>query len=145
MFPGKIACAALVLVFFGRLALAGAHVFVGAEIIPIEGEPIPNGVLLVEGTKIKAAGRADEVTIPDQAQVHDVTGKVIMPGLVCTHSHIGSPAGGDRSGAIQPEVRVLDALDVRDTSIKKARAGGITAVNVMPGSGHLISGQTLYL
>jgi imidazolonepropionase-like amidohydrolase len=68
-----------------------------------------------------------------------------MPGLVCTHSHIGSPTGGDRSAAIQPEVRILDSLDVREPSLAKAQAGGITTVNVMPGSGHLISGQTLYL
>jgi imidazolonepropionase-like amidohydrolase len=42
-------------------------------------------------------------------------------------------------------VRILDAINVRDTSIRRALAGGITTVNVMPGSGHLLSGQTLYL
>src|SRR4029077_1541029 len=41
--------------------------------------------------------------------------------------------------------RVVDAINVRDTGLKKARAGGITTVNVMPGSGHLLSGQTVYL
>src|SRR5207247_1097683 len=46
---------------------------------------------------------------------------------------------------IQPEVRVLDSINIRDSTFKKARAGGITTVNVMPGSGHLISGQTIYL
>jgi imidazolonepropionase-like amidohydrolase len=68
-----------------------------------------------------------------------------MPGLIDTHSHIGGPAGGDQSAPIQPETRVLDAIDVRDASLQKAQAGGITVVNIMPGSGHLISGQTLYL
>jgi len=42
-------------------------------------------------------------------------------------------------------VRILDAVNVRDTSLMRARAGGITTVNIMPGSGHLLSGQTLYL
>jgi imidazolonepropionase-like amidohydrolase len=74
-----------------------------------------------------------------------VKGKVIMPGLVDSHSHIGGGQGADPSGPAQPEVRILDALDVRSASIQKAQAGGITTVNVMPGSGHLISGQTLYL
>jgi imidazolonepropionase-like amidohydrolase len=70
---------------------------------------------------------------------------VIMPGLVDTHSHIGGGSGGDQSAPIQPDVRLLDSFNARDTSIKRARAGGITTVNVMPGSGHLLSGQTLYL
>jgi hypothetical protein len=42
-------------------------------------------------------------------------------------------------------VRVLDAVDVRADTFRRALAGGITTVNVMPGSGHLMSGQTLYL
>jgi imidazolonepropionase-like amidohydrolase len=70
---------------------------------------------------------------------------VIMPGLVDTHSHIGGGSGGDQSAPIQPDVRLLDSFNARDTSLKRARAGGITTVNVMPGSGLLLSGQTLYL
>lgn len=119
--------------------------FVGAEIIPISGAPIQNGVLVVSRGKIVAVGARNSVNIPSDAEVRDVTGKVIMPGLVDTHSHIGSVAGGDSSGPIQPDARVLDSVDVRAPSIMRARSGGITTVNVMPGSGHLSSGQTLYL
>jgi imidazolonepropionase-like amidohydrolase len=68
-----------------------------------------------------------------------------MPGLVCTHSHIGQVSGADASGPIQPEVRAYDSINVRDSRIEKARAGGITTANIMPGSGHLLSGQTIYL
>lgn len=118
--------------------------FTGAQIIPISGEPINNGVLIVENGKITAVG--DENTrIPRNADVHDVSGKVIMPGLVDTHSHIGEGDGGDRSAALHPEVRIMDAIDPRSDTFKKALAGGITAVNIMPGSGHLMSGQTVYL
>ena len=42
-------------------------------------------------------------------------------------------------------MRVLDSINVRSPGIQKAQAGGITTANVMPGSGHLLSGQTLYL
>ncbi len=83
--------------------------------------------------------------IPGGATTVDLAGKTVMPGLVDSHSHIGSPAGGDSSAPIQPDVRVLDAIDVRAMSIRRAQAGGITTANVMPGSGHLLSGQTLYL
>jgi imidazolonepropionase-like amidohydrolase len=68
-----------------------------------------------------------------------------MPGIVDSHSHIGGPEGADSSAPIQPDVRILDSLNVRSSSVQKARAGGITTANVMPGSGHLLSGQTLYL
>lgn len=119
--------------------------YVGAEIIPITGAPIQNGVLLVSRGKIVAVGARGLVNIPSDAEVHDVTGKVIMPGLVDTHSHIGNGAGGDSSGPIQPDVRILDSIDVRAPSMMRARAGGITTVNILPGSGHLSSGQTLYL
>lgn len=117
----------------------------GAQIIPIAGEPFTPGVLLVRGGKILAVGRSDAVQIPADAEVLDATGRVIMPGLIDSHSHIGSGTGGDGSSPIQPDARVLDSFDARDSSVRKAQAGGITTANVMPGSGHLISGQTLYL
>ncbi len=121
------------------------HAFVGARILPISGSPIEDGVLLIQGSRIVAVGPRQTVTIPPDAVVTDCRGRVLMPGLVDTHSHIGQVEGADSSAPIQPEVRVLDALNIRDARIQKAQAGGITTVNVMPGSGHLLSGQTLYL
>ena len=119
--------------------------FTGAQIIPIAGDPIAHGVLVVQHGKILAIGAAGSVAIPAGAEIHDATGQVLMPGLVDSHSHIGGGSGGDGSGPIQPDARVLDSIDARSPSIQKAQSGGITTVNVMPGSGHLISGQTLYL
>jgi imidazolonepropionase-like amidohydrolase len=117
--------------------------FTGATLLPISGDAIENGTLLVHRGRIVAVGT--DVRIPADAERRDVSGKTIMPGLVDTHSHIGQAAGADRSAPIQPDVRVLDSINVRHAGIAKARAGGITTVNVMPGSGHLLSGQTLYL
>jgi imidazolonepropionase-like amidohydrolase len=135
----------------GAVAAAGAlsaqeqpHAFRGATLLPIAGQPIQNGVLVVQGGKITAIGGTD-TPIPAGAVVHDATGKTIMPGLVDTHSHIGGGDGGDRSSPMHPSVRILDAIDARDDGIQKAQAGGITTVNVMPGSGLLLSGQTVYL
>ncbi|MEP6574523.1 MAG: amidohydrolase family protein [Gemmatimonadota bacterium] len=119
--------------------------FRGARIIPISGAPIENGVVLVSGGHITAVGAASSVRIPSGATIIDATGKVIMPGLVDTHSHIGGGAGADASAPMQGDVRILDAIDAQADNFKRARAGGITTVNVMPGSGHLMSGQTVYL
>ena len=137
----------LFLLLFPILGLAQqqAQVFEGAKIIPVEGEPISNGVLVVQNGKIQAVGAQGDVDIPENATRHDASSKVIMPGLVDSHSHIGSGDGGDRSSALHPDVRILDSIDPRSDTFKKALAGGITTVNVMPGSGHLMSGKTAYL
>ncbi len=119
--------------------------FVGARIEPVDGPAIDDGVLLVRGTQIAAVGSRAAVAVPAGAKVVDVVGRTLLPGLVCSHSHIGAVAGADGSGPIQPEVRALDSINPRDPGIQKAQAGGITTVNIMPGSGHLLSGQTVYV
>lgn len=120
-------------------------VFTGARVMPVTSDPIDNGVLVIDGDKIVAVGAKSDVRIPRNAEIVDVSGQVIVPGFVDTHSHIGEPAGADRSAPIQPEARVMDSLNVRDAGFKRALAGGITSVNIMSGSGHLMSGQTLYV
>jgi imidazolonepropionase-like amidohydrolase len=119
--------------------------YINARIIPIVGQPIEQGILLVQNGKITAVGDARTVRLSSDVVVIDLKGKVIMPGLVDSHSHIGEGAGADGSAPIQPDVRLLDSLNPRAASLQRAQSGGITTVNVMPGSGHLNSGQTLYL
>ena len=135
----------------GLLAAAAASAqekpvaFVNARVIPIVGEPIENGIVLIQNGKISAVGDARAVRLSSDVTIIDAKGKVIMPGLIDSHSHIGEGSGGDASGPIQPDVRLLDGLNPRAASLQRAQAGGITTVNVMPGSGHLDSGQTLYI
>lgn len=119
--------------------------FTNARIIPIVGPEIAQGTIVVQNGKIAAVGATATVRVPSGATIVDANGKVIMPGLVDSHSHIGEVAGADGSSPIQPDIRVLDSVNVRSSGIQRAQAGGITTVNVMPGSGHLDSGQTLYL
>jgi imidazolonepropionase-like amidohydrolase len=119
--------------------------FTGARIIPINGPEIPDGTLVVQNGKITAVGATASVQIPNGAERRDAKGRVIMPGLIDSHSHIGRVEGADSSAPIQPDARAIDSIDVRDSRFQKAQAGGITTVNIMPGSGHLLSGQTAYL
>ncbi len=121
------------------------HVFRNATLYPVSAEPIEDGTMVVQGGTIQALGPTGSVEVPDGAVSHDVAGKVIMPGLVDTHSHIGQVSGGDGSAALHPDVRTLDAINVRHPSLDRARAGGITTVQVLSGSGHLMSGQTTFL
>ena len=67
----------------------------GAKIITMDGEKvIENGVIITNGKHIKSIGTANEVTIPKDAKVIDVTGKTIMPGIVDAHAH-GSQASDE--------------------------------------------------
>ncbi|MFB0612609.1 amidohydrolase family protein [Aurantiacibacter poecillastricola] len=121
--------------------------FTGATIHTMSGTSgigtIENGTLVIQDGEIIAIGA--NVAVPAGAQVRDASGMVIMPGIVDTHSHIGQVSGADSSAAIQPDVRALDSINVRDSSIPRARSGGVTTANVMPGSGFLMSGQTFYM
>src|SRR5579862_4668429 len=104
-------------VFFSLLAVSTClaqqtpMAFTGAKLIPISGPEIERGVLVIAGGKIVAAGREGAVQIPANATRVDASGKVIMPGLVDSHSHIGEPEGGDGSAPIQPDARVLDSIN----------------------------------
>jgi imidazolonepropionase-like amidohydrolase len=127
--------------------------FKGATIHTAAGPKIEAGVLVVHKGKIVAAGNGD-TAIPRSARVIDATGKTIIPGLVDSHSHIGIfgrpgvPAHGDGnegSGPVQPALRALDAVWPDDPGIRMATAGGVTCANIMPGSGNVIGGQTVYV
>ncbi|MBK9383699.1 MAG: amidohydrolase family protein [Planctomycetes bacterium] len=145
LFPRPLGAALLVL--FAPLASAQERpiAWLGAHLIPVSTPEIPDGAIVFHRGRIAALGARGAVAIPADAEVRELGGRVVMPGLVCTHSHIGGAAGADESSPIQPDVRVADAIDVRSSGFPKARAGGLTLVNVMPGSGHLLSGQTIYL
>lgn len=138
-----LASAALALASAPAQAQDRPIAFTGATIHTMAGPSIENGTLVIEDGKITAVGAG--VAVPAGAETRDASGMVIMPGIVDTHSHIGSVAGADRSSPIQPDVRAMDAINPKDSSIAKARAGGVTTANVMPGSGWLMSGQTFYM
>lgn len=136
---------AIMLFAMSGLAQDRPTAFINARIIPIVGAPIEQGILLIQNGKITAVGDASTVRLASNVMTVDMAGKTLMPGLIDTHSHAGSPAGADGASPIQPDVRILDSVNVRAASLQRVQSGGITTVNVMPGSGHLDSGQTLYL
>jgi imidazolonepropionase-like amidohydrolase len=141
--------------FSGQTSTAQATLAIrGAKVYPISGPPIERGVLLVANGKIVAVGEEGKIKIPRGATVEDAAGKIVMPGIVDSHSHIGiianpmaedSGDANEGSGPIQPGLRALDAIDPADPNIRMATAGGVTTANIMPGSGNVMGGQTAYV
>ncbi|SHN32527.1 Imidazolonepropionase [Cyclobacterium lianum] len=73
---------------------ANYKAFVGARIIDGNGaEPLEDGVLLIQENQIIAIGSRDEMEIPDQAEVIELTGKTIIPGIINGHGHVGDVQG----------------------------------------------------
>ena len=158
-FPRGRQTSAALLALFSLLPTATAEAakqtaYVGATIHTAAGKTYQHGTLVVQDGKILAVGPADEVAVPDDAERLDVNGKVIIPGLVDSHSHLGvysrpevaaNSDGNETTGPVQSAVRALDAINPFDPGIRMATAGGITTANIMPGSGNVIGGQTLYV
>jgi imidazolonepropionase-like amidohydrolase len=147
--------AALVLALVSVVQARGeVLVLEGAHVIPVAGPEIARGIIVVRDGRIEAVGPVGEVQPPSGATVEDVGGRVVIPGLVDTHSHVGiypRPAvtanqdGNEMTGPVQPALRAIDAIDPADPGIHMALAGGVTTANVMPGSGNVMGGQTAYV
>jgi imidazolonepropionase-like amidohydrolase len=128
----------------GKLAI------VGGQVIPIEGTPFSDGAILIEDGTITELGR--DVRVPDGVERVDASGKVVMPGLIDAHVHLGVHeeaegwAGQDTNEStdpVTPQVRALDGINPADLGFRDAIAGGVLTVNVNPGSGNPIGGQTV--
>ena len=115
-------------------------------------EIIEKGTVFWTGGKIIAVGST--VELPPDATVYDAEGKVLTPGFIDAHCHIGisedgaGPAGEDTNESTDPvtaEVRALDGINPRDIAFRDAVAAGVTCVQVDPGSANIIGGETLVM
>jgi imidazolonepropionase-like amidohydrolase len=131
----------------------GITAIVGGRIVPIDGPPVDDGVLLIEDGRISAVGGAD-LAVPEGAQVVDAAGKWVLPGFVEAHGHLGVSeegegwAGSDVNETTDPitaQVRVIDAINPDEQGWRDAVIGGVLAVNVNPGSANPVGGQTAAL
>src|SRR5215469_4740867 len=122
----------------------------GGRVVPIEGDPIDGGTVLVADGTITAL-HGPGYAPPRGAEVIDAAGKWVLPGFIDAHTHLGAYedgmgwAGSDTNeltGPNQAQVRVVDAINPADIGFRDAISGGVLAVNVNPGSGNPIGGQT---
>ncbi len=119
--------------------------------MPVEGEPVDGGTVLVIDGKIAAVG-GPGLKPPPGVPVVNATGKWVLPGLVDAHTHLGAREEGEGwaghdtnelTGPVQAHVRVLDAINPADEGFRDAVAGGVLAAGITPGSGNPVGGQTV--
>jgi imidazolonepropionase-like amidohydrolase len=130
---------------------ASAQVAVRAGLVyTVAGPPIQDGVVVIRDGKIAAVGSGDRTRIPDGMPV--IEARVVTPGLVDAHSVVGMSGilnvdhdqdQLDRGDAIQPELRAVDAFNVREPLVDWLRGLGVTTVHTGHGPGTIVSGQTL--
>jgi imidazolonepropionase-like amidohydrolase len=124
----------------------------GGYVVPVDGEPIEGGTVLVEGGLIVAVGTEADVDVPDDAEIVDASGTWVLPGFVEAHGHVGVYEEGDGWAGVDvnemtdpngARLRALDGINPDDEGFRDALAGGVTTVVVKPGSGNPIGGQTV--
>ncbi len=109
----------------------------GARIVPVVGEPIDKGTLLIERGKIAAIGPA--VEIPYDARVFQLDGKVLFPGMVDVHTARGLDIPNEPR-PVTPQLDTADALDPSQVFFEDCLRLGITVVHVIPGNNTAIGG-----
>ncbi len=119
----------------------GSALIRNATIIPVVGQTIPKGSILVRNGKIAAVGA--DLTAPPDVTVIDAAGRYVMPGIVDPHSHLGIDGVNESPLAISAEVRIADTIDPHDVAIYRAVAGGATTHHAMHGSANPIGGQNV--
>ena len=124
------------------LAIKNGTIYTG------KGDVLEDQIVLVKDGKFSVVGNKKEV--PKNHTVIDAKGKVITPGLIDVHTHLGVFEEGlgnvghdfnETSDPTTPQIRAIDGLNPIDMGFEDARQAGITTVQVMPGSANVIGGE----
>ena len=122
----------------------------GGLVLPISSEPVPGGTVLIVDGRIAAVGV--DVDVPAGAEVVDVTGSVVMPGIIDAMSYYGV-AGEDMNevpSPLTPELRIIEAFSpfggfgagaAGEIRVRELLSGGVTATYVGPGDATVLGGQ----
>jgi imidazolonepropionase-like amidohydrolase len=119
-----------------------------ATILTAAGPAIERGSILLRNGKVAAVGQT--ITAPPDALVIDASGKWVTPGVIDTHSHLGVYAapgieslqdGNEATSPNTAEVSAEHSLWPQDPQFDLALAGGITTLQLLPGSANLFGGR----
>jgi len=126
----------------------------GGKLLTVSHGTIDNGVLVMSAGKIAAIGAAGSVKVPKDAEVIDVSGMTVYPGLIDSESYLGlteiSAEGSTNdlieiSDEIMPHMHVYDAFHAESELIAVARLNGVTNAIVAPQSQDTLPGQDAFV
>ena len=118
-----------------------------AHILPVVGEEIENGSLLIDQGKIAAVGKG--LPIPPDAEQIDAGGRLVTPGCIDAHCHIGLDneamgwEGNDFNEIVDPltpQMRAIDSVNPMDEGFAESVQGGVTVACTGPGSANVLGG-----
>jgi imidazolonepropionase-like amidohydrolase len=122
------------------------------NILTAAGPTIRNGAILLQNGKVAAVGAT--VDAPVDALVIDGAGKYVTPGIIDDHSHLGVYAapggnalsdGNEATGPVTPQVWAEHSVWPQDPQFPRNLAGGVTTLQVLPGSANLFGGRSVVL
>src|SRR5205085_9849100 len=125
----------------------------GGKVLTITHGVIENGTVVMQGGKITSVGSADSVNVPSGAQLVDVTGMTVYPGLIDSETNLGLTEISaetstndlvEKSDEILPQLHVYDAFHAETELIPVTRLNGITNAIVAPTSQDTLPGQDAF-
>ncbi len=126
------------------LAITNARIHTGT------GETIEEGAILLRNGKIEALGK--DIDVPAGAEIFDAGGRPVTPGLVEAHGHVGLANEGvgwegddvnETIDPVTPHISALDGINARDRGFDDFLRGGITSVQIKPGSANILGGSAV--
>lgn len=122
------------------------------KIITMAGKNFDRGCILVDDGKI--VDICESIEAPSEAEVIDVNGAWVIPGIIDAHCHIGifeqdlgfeGSDGNESTDPVTPHLRAIDAINPLDSAFEEAVAAGITSVMTGPGSANVVGGQFVFM
>ena len=120
------------------------------RVFTMTGDIIENGSILIKDGKIDQVGL--DINSPEGVQVIDAGGRMVLPGFVEAHCHLGLQEdaigfeGADINEMVEPvtpELRAIDGINPMDRTLEEAYQGGVTTAVTGPGSANVIGGQAI--
>lgn len=117
-------------------------------IFTMEGRILEGASLLIMDGRIKEIG--ESIDVPLDAEIIDAQGKIVMPGIIDAHCHLGlwedgigfeGADGNEMTHPVTPHLRAIDGINPMDRTFREAYEGGITCVASGPGSSNVLGGQ----
>lgn len=120
----------------------------GGRVLTMAGKNYERATVLIKDGKIEAVG--EDVKVPPGAEEVDASGRLVLPGFIDAHCHVGvveeiyreeGDDGNEITDPVTPHLRAIDGINPADLGFRDALEAGVTTVVTGPGSANVIGGE----